>query len=151
MLLLNPQAICLLKTNGSLHPQPFAAKSIFLKLWGPGSGEASVTINIKSVIDRDGATCRNNNHFDRPTILNAPWDEHSMMFLTSISNKQAVWQTNGRTDGRMYQTYYLPCFAVDNKEWWELPSTSTDYLSHSIHHVHTRSLAMRQLSPIFLV
>ncbi len=26
----------------------------------------------KSVIDRDGATCRNNNHFERPTILNAP-------------------------------------------------------------------------------
>ncbi len=25
---------------------------------------------IKSVIDRDGATCRNNNHFERPTILN---------------------------------------------------------------------------------
>ena len=32
---------------------------------------------IKLVIDRDGATCRNNNHFERPTILNAPSDEHS--------------------------------------------------------------------------
>ncbi len=27
---------------------------------------------IKSVIDRDGATCRNNNNFERPTIFNAP-------------------------------------------------------------------------------
>ncbi len=27
---------------------------------------------IKSVIDRDGATCQNNNHFERSTILNAP-------------------------------------------------------------------------------
>ena len=35
---------------------------------------------IKSVIDRDDATCQNNNHFERPTILNAPWDEHCMMF-----------------------------------------------------------------------
>ncbi len=38
-------------------------------------------LNIKSMIDHDGATCRNNNHFEHPTILNAPWDEHSMMFL----------------------------------------------------------------------
>ena len=29
-------------------------------------------LNIKSVIDRDGATGRNNNHFERPTVLNAP-------------------------------------------------------------------------------
>ena len=34
-------------------------------------------MKIKSVIDRDGATCQNNNHFERPTILNAPCDEHS--------------------------------------------------------------------------
>ncbi len=29
-------------------------------------------LTIKRVIDRNGATCRNNNHFERPTILNAP-------------------------------------------------------------------------------
>ncbi len=28
--------------------------------------------HIKSVIDCDGATCRNNNHFEHPTMLNAP-------------------------------------------------------------------------------
>ncbi len=50
---------------------------------------------IKSVINRDGATCRNNNHFERPSIL----------------NRQTDRQTNGR-----YQTHYLPCFAVDN-DW----------------------------------
>ena len=32
---------------------------------------------IKSVIDRNGATCRNNNHFEHATILNAPLDAHS--------------------------------------------------------------------------
>ncbi len=32
----------------------------------------SILYQIKSVIDRDGATCRNNNHFARPTILYAP-------------------------------------------------------------------------------
>ena len=47
---------------------------------------------IKSVIDRDGATCRNSNRLDTPL------DEHSIMFLR---------------DGPNYQTYYLPCFAVD--------------------------------------
>ena len=41
---------------------------------------------IKSVIDRGGATGPNNNHFDRPTILNAPWDEHSMMFFKSVAD-----------------------------------------------------------------
>ncbi len=53
------------------------------------------------------------------TILNAVFDEHSMMFLRvskvkrfkqESSDKQTDKQTNGR-----YQTYYLPCFAVDNK------------------------------------
>ena len=39
---------------------------------------------IKSVIDRVSATCWNNNYFERPTILNAPWDEHSMMFCVSL-------------------------------------------------------------------
>ncbi len=42
------------------------------------------SIKIKSLIDRDGATCRNNNQFECPTILNDPWDE----------------QTDKRTDGR---------------------------------------------------
>ena len=59
---------------------------------------------IKSVIDRDGATCRNNNHFERPTILYAPWDEHKQ----ESSDRQTDRQTNGR-----YQTYNFPCFAVD--------------------------------------
>ena len=75
-------------------------------------------LTIKSMIDRDGATCRNNNHFERPAILNAPWDEHSTMFSKSVAelcsyrrartNTQTRRQTNGR-----YQTYYFPCFAVD--------------------------------------
>ncbi len=43
-------------------------------------------LNIKSVIDRDGATCRNNNHFERPTILNAPCDEDSMMFFKRVAD-----------------------------------------------------------------
>ena len=34
----------------------------------------------------DGATCRNNNHFEYPTILNAPWDAHSMMFFQSVAD-----------------------------------------------------------------
>ncbi len=104
------------------------------------------------VIDRDGATCQNNNHFKRPTILNAPWDEHSMMFFKSVADLYLtgpfavlgkakyqyrplraskkrfrcesidrqktkhgyVMESCGQTDGR-YETYYLPCFAVDNE------------------------------------
>ncbi len=41
---------------------------------------------IKSVIDHDGATCRNSNHFECPTILNALWDEHCMMFFKSVAD-----------------------------------------------------------------
>ncbi len=40
---------------------------------------------IKSVINRDGTACRNNNHFECPTTLNSPWNEHSK-------------QTDGQTD-----------------------------------------------------
>ena len=36
-----------------------------------------LAIGIKSITDRDGAICRNNNHFERPTILNASWDAHT--------------------------------------------------------------------------
>ncbi len=54
-------------------------------------------IGIKSMIDRDGATSRNNNHFECPTIMNTLWSYSS--------------QTRKQTRG-CYQTYYLPCFAV---------------------------------------
>ncbi len=54
-------------------------------------------INIKSVIDRDGATCRNNNHFERP-------------------NTQTDRQTDKQTNGR-YQTHYLPCLAADKNSF----------------------------------
>ena len=43
-------------------------------------------IAIKSMIDCDGATCRNNNHFECPTVLNAPWDDHSVMFFKSVAD-----------------------------------------------------------------
>ncbi len=66
---------------------------------------------IKSVINRVCATCQNNNHFEYPTILNAPWDEHSMMFFKSVSLGLLLYlakpstnidkHTHGRTDGRM--------------------------------------------------
>ncbi len=52
---------------------------------------------IKSVIDRDGATCRNNNNFECPTILNAPWEEHFLKFFLNGSNRR-VWQTDRQTD-----------------------------------------------------
>ena len=75
--------------------------------------EITWTLNkIKSVINRDGATCQNNNYFECPTILNAPWDEHSMMVFKSVAITDR--HMGGRADGR-YQTYYLPCFAVDEK------------------------------------
>ena len=74
------------------------------------------------MINRDGTTCRNNNHFEHPTILNAPWDEHSMMFFKSVADlcftgpfavlgkaKYQYRPLHASTDGR-YQTYYLPCF-----------------------------------------
>ncbi len=52
----------------------------------PAEIEKEITkVNIiKSVIDRNGAACWNNNHFERPTILNPPWDEHSMMFFLTV-------------------------------------------------------------------
>ena len=53
------------------------------------SQKRSFPLEIKSVIDRDGATCRNYNHFERPTILNAPWDAQT--------NRQTNRQTNKRT------------------------------------------------------
>ncbi len=31
-----------------------------------------IMFEIKSVTNHYGATCQNNNHFERPTILNAP-------------------------------------------------------------------------------
>ena len=37
------------------------------------------------MINRDGATCQNNNHFEHPTILKAPWDAHSTMFFKSVA------------------------------------------------------------------
>ncbi len=51
---------------------------------------------IKSVIDRGGATCQNSNHFERPTILNAPWDAHSIK--QESSDKHTNKHTNKHTD-----------------------------------------------------
>ncbi len=65
--------------------------------WAKLQSVGQNTEKIKSMIDRGGATCWNNNHFEHPIVLNAPWDDG---------------RTDGWTDGR-YQTYYLPCFAVD--------------------------------------
>ena len=44
-------------------------------------------------------------------------DKHTEI-LDCIPCVMVIFLTNGRTDGRTdgrYQTYYLPCFAVDNK------------------------------------
>ena len=69
------------------------------------------------------------------TILNAPWDEHSSMFFKSVPDLYFIglcctWQsqaplsttpyqykndTLNLTFDLTYQTYYLSCFAVDNK------------------------------------
>ena len=38
------------------------------------------------MIDRRRATCRNINHFECPTILNAPSDAHSVMFFKSVAD-----------------------------------------------------------------
>ena len=45
------------------------------------------------MIDRDGRTCRNNNHFERPTILNALQESSDKQ-----TNKQTNRQTNKQTD-----------------------------------------------------
>ncbi len=37
------------------------------------------------MIDSDVATCRNSKHFEHPTVLNAPGDDHLMMFFKSVA------------------------------------------------------------------
>ena len=76
-----------------------------LLLWGSvrWHGLNPRSIHIKSVIDRDGATCRNSNW------LQTHKDLGLIMVKQESSDKHTDTQTNGR-----YQTYYLPCFAVDN-------------------------------------
>ena len=76
------------------------------------------TQSIKSVIKRDGATCRNNKHFERPTfnpkLAKVKVNPHAKNQgqRSNSSGKRAP--TDKRTDGR-YQAYYLPCFMVNNK------------------------------------
>ncbi len=88
------------------------------------------------MIDRDGATCRNNNHFEGSTILNAPWDAHSMMFFKSVADlsftgpfavlgfaKYQYRPLRASTDGRT-----LPTFDLDHEIWpwpWNVTLTVT--------------------------
>ena len=65
---------------------------------------------IKNMIGRDGATGRNNNHFERPTILNAPGDEHSMMFFKSIADFCFIGPTIVNAQPRKVKY---------NKMWWK--------------------------------
>ncbi len=78
-----------IRTNGSKTLSKEGAKIASL-------GELSSQYPIKSVIDRNGATCRNNNHFERPTILNAPRDAHSMVQTGELL--QTHKQTNKQMD-----------------------------------------------------
>ena len=56
--------------NGSAPPLGHAANQVYTYC---GCLRFRLMVRgIKSVIDRDGVTCRNNNQFERPTILNAP-------------------------------------------------------------------------------
>ncbi len=87
-------------------------------------------LKIKRVIDRKRPTCRNNNRSHRqpfwmPLEINTLW-YHSFWECTWLvfhSTFCCTWKTkyryrtDGRTDGQTdgrYQTYNLPCFAVDN-------------------------------------
>ena len=42
---------------------------------GTNGGRINQVWLYNNMIDRDGAACQNNNHFERPTILSAPCDE----------------------------------------------------------------------------
>ena len=52
---------------------------------------------IKSVIDRDGATSRNNNHLERPTIFNAPKHEHCIMSKIKVIGQTVQTGELGQT------------------------------------------------------
>ena len=74
---------------------------------------------IKRVIDCDGATCWNDKNaqpFWTLLEMNSLW-----CFLTFFSgDRETGRRTDGQTDRQMdvrYQTYYLPCFAVDKNRY----------------------------------
>ena len=67
---------------------------------------------IKSVIDRDGATCRNSNWLQTHT------HKHLGLIMVNVHGfVRALTEerTDRWTDGR-YQTYYLPCFVFNKND-----------------------------------
>ncbi len=84
--------------------------------------------SIKSVINRNGTTCRNNNNLECPNILNAPWDELPLMFFKTnkLTNKQT--DTTKRIISPASRSIITETLLLNSSLNW--PSSKQDSLLH---------------------